>query len=322
MKKYIIIILLLINSGSYGQWKYKTTNNPFDGQKKIGYIVGKGTNSNHKNPTLVVAKLVRTNTIEIYITDAGYLGNPKSYPKILVKVDGKDKLKQYFGASSADNDKFTWFFDNYDRLYDNNKYRVSSIYQMLDIIIKQSILYIRLGDKDTKSINDIEFSLKGSTRALNYVLGYDWTINKQIEKEKKRKELLRKEDSIVREFKRKEDSILRVNKNKKLREKLREKRLKDSISLVIRKERIKQNRLKCRKLLSEFSGTNYECYDFNGKEVRRKMQYPDSAIKVKEGTVLIIDNEFKNRAFYKVCLIDGLSKFTSYAFKKDLEKTR
>ena len=108
----------------------------------------------------------------------------------------------------------------------------------------------------------------------------------------------------------------------KKNKKLREKRLKDSISVVIRKERTKQNRLKCRKLLSEFSGINYECYDFNGKEVRRKMQDPDSAIKVKEGTVLIIDNEFKNRAFYKICLIDGFSKFTSYAFKKDLEKTR
>ena len=187
--------------------------------------------------------------------------------------------------------------------------------ELLEKFTKHNYVSVRLSQDC--GLKDYRFSLSGSTKALNYVLGYGW-IKKQIEKEKKIKELEQKEDNLKEKLKQKKDSISRVNLNKTLKII----RLRDSISKVKKEEEIKQNRLKCRKLLSEFSGINYECYDFNGKEVRRKMQYPDSAIKVKEGTVLIIDNEFKNRAFYKVCLIDGLSKFTSYAFKKDLEKTR
>jgi len=52
------------------------------------------------------------------------------------------------------------------------------------------------------------------------------------------------------------------------------------------------------------------------------MQDLDSGIKVTKGTIMIVDNEFINKVFYKVCRIDSLSKFTSYAFKKDLENIR
>ena len=304
MKKFFTILLAIISFNiTYSQsWKYKTFNSDFDGSYKLARVYGTGGEFPYKNPDLVVIRY-STGSINIYISDAGYSGCDNKNVSFKFNNDEKIYTTSSVGGG-ANND--SWFIYSMEDISRN---------ELLEKFTKHNYVSVRLSQDC--GLKDYRFSLSGSTKALNYVLGYGW-IKQQIEKEKKRKELLRKEDSIVREFKRKEDSIWRAKKNKKLREK----RLKDSISVVIRKERTKQNRLKCRKLLSEFSGINYECYDFNGKEVRRKMQDPDSAIKVKEGTVLIIDNEFKNRAFYKICLIDGLSKFTSYAFKKDLEKTR
>ena len=304
MKKFFTILLVVLSFNiTYSQsWKYKTFNSDFDGSYKLARVYGTGGEFPYKNPDLVVIRY-STGSVNIYISDAGYSGCDNKNVSFKFNNDEKIYTTSSVGGG-ANND--SWFIYSMEDISRN---------ELLEKFTKHNYVSVRLSQDC--GLKDYRFSLSGSTKALNYVLGYGW-IKKQIEKEKKRKELLRKEDSIVREFKRKEDSIWRAKKNKKLREK----RLKDSISVVIRKERTKQNRLKCRKLLSEFSGINYECYDFNGKEVRRKMQDPDSSIKVKEGTVLIIDNEFKNRAFYKICLIDGLSKFTSYAFKKDLEKTR
>ena len=304
MKKNIIIILLLtVSTLSYSQsWKYKTFNSDFDGSYKLARVYGTGGEFPYKNPDLVVIRY-STGSINIYISDAGYSGCDDKNVSFKFNNDEKIYTTSSVGGG-ANND--SWFIYSMEDISRN---------ELLEKFTKHNYVSVRLSQDC--GLKDYRFSLSGSTKALNYVLGYGW-IKKQIEKEKKIKELEQKEDNLKEKLKQKKDSISRVNLNKTLKII----RLRDSISKVKKEEEIKQNRLKCRKLLSEFSGTNYECYDFNGKEIRRRMQDPDSAIKVKEGTVLIIDNEFKNRAFYKVCLIDGLYKFTSYAFKKDLEKTR
>jgi hypothetical protein len=186
--------------------------------------------------------------------------------------------------------------------------------QLLEKFTKHNSVSVRL--ISNCSSKDYKFSLSGSTKALDNVLGYGW-LKKQFEKEegriKKYKESKRKKEEEIlkkyienKELKRKKDSVKRVND-------ILEKRKKE--------EEIKLNRVRCRELKGSFTGYNYQCYTFYGEEIRRKMQDPESAIKVKKGTVLIIDKEFKNRVFYKVSMIDGLSKFTSYVFKTDVEKT-
>ena len=302
MKKLLFILILLTTSLSYSQsWKFKTFTSDFDGKYKLARVYGTGGEFPYQKPDLVVIKH-SGGSVDIYVSEAGYSGCDNKF--IYFKFNGDEKkYRTNSVGGGANND--SWFVHSMEDISTN---------ELLEKFTKHNSVAVRLGSNCGR--NDFKFSLRGSTKALNNVLGYGW-LKKQLEKEeeriKKYKERKRKkEEEILKkyientELKRKKDSVKRVND-------ILEKRKKE--------QEIKLNRVRCRELNSSFTGYNYQCYTFYGKEIRRKMQDPDSAIKVKKGTVLIVDKEFKNRVFYKVSLIDGLSKFTSYVFKTDVEIT-
>ena len=300
MKK--LLFILLFTSISYSQsWKYNTFESDFDGSYKLARVYGTGGEFPYKNPDLVVLRY-STGSINIYISGAGYSGCDNK--KVKFKFNNDDEIYTTSSVGGGINND-SWFI--------NSMNDISEI-QLLEKFTKHNSVSVRL--ISNCSSKDYKFSLSGSTKALDNVLGYGW-LKKQFEKEeeriKKYKESKRKKEEEKlkkyienKELKRKKDSVKRVND-------ILEKRKKE--------EEIKLNRVRCRELKSSFNGYNYQCYTFYGKEIRKKMQDPESAIKVKKGTVLIIDKEFKNRVFYKVSMIDGLSKFTSYVFKTDVEKT-
>jgi len=302
MKKLLFILILLTTSLSYSQsWKFKTFTSDFDGKYKLARVYGTGGEFPYQKPDLVVIKH-SGGSVDIYVSEAGYSGCDNKF--IYFKFNGDEKTYQTNSVGGGANND-SWFVHSMEDITTN---------ELLEKFTKHNSVAVRLGSNCGR--NDFKFSLRGSTKALNNVLGYGW-LKKQLEKEeeiiKKYKERKRKkEEEILKkyientELKRKKDSVKRVND-------ILEKRKKE--------EEIKLNRVRCRELNSSFTGYNYKCYTFYGKEIRRKMQDPRSAIKVKKGTVLIVDKEFKNRVFYKVSLIDGLSKFTSYVFKKDVEIT-
>jgi hypothetical protein len=300
MKK--LLFILLFTSISYSQsWKYNTFESDFDGSYKLARVYGTGGEFPYKNPDLVVLRY-STGSINIYISGAGYSGCDNK--KVKFKFNNDDEIYTTSSVGGGTNND-SWFI--------NSMNDISEI-QLLEKFTKHNSVSVRL--ISNCSSKDYKFSLSGSTKALDNVLGYGW-LKKQFEKEegriKKYKESKRKKEEEIlkkyienKELKRKKDSVKRVND-------ILEKRKKE--------EEIKLNRVRCRELKGSFTGYNYQCYTFYGEEIRRKMQDPESAIKVKKGTVLIIDKEFKNRVFYKVSMIDGLSKFTSYVFKTDVEKT-
>ena len=300
MKK--LLFILLFTSISYSQsWKYNTFESDFDGSYKLARVYGTGGEFPYKNPDLVVLRY-STGSINIYISGAGYSGCDNK--KVKFKFNNDDEIYTTSSVGGGTNND-SWFINSMNDISER---------QLLEKFTKHNSVSVRL--ISNCSSKDYKFSLSGSTKALNNVLGYGW-LKKELEKEeeriKKYKESKRKKEEEIlkkyienKELKRKKDSVKRVND-------ILEKRKKE--------EEVKLNRDKCRELKSSFTGYNYQCYTFYGKEIRRKMQDPESAIKVKKGTVLIIDKEFKNRVFYKVSMIDGLSKFTSYVFKTDVEKT-
>tara|TARA_R110001632_G_scaffold232140_1_gene372142 strand:- start:1293 stop:2264 length:972 start_codon:yes stop_codon:yes gene_type:complete len=322
MKK--LLFILLFTSISYSQsWKYNTFESDFDGSYKLARVYGTGGEFPYKNPDLVVLRY-STGSINIYISGAGYSGCDNK--KVKFKFNNDDEIYTTSWVGSGTNND-SWFIKSMNDI---------SEIQLLEKFTKHNSVSVRL--ISNCSSKDYKFSLSGSTKALDNVLGYGW-FKKQFEKEeeriKKYKESKRKKEEEIlkkyienKELKRKRDSVKRVNDSLEKRKKEELKRKRDSIkgvndSLEKRKkeEEVKLNRDKCRELKSSFTGYNYQCYTFYGKEIRKKMQDPESAIKVKKGTVLIIDKEFKNRVFYKVSMIDGLSKFTSYVFKTDVEIT-
>ena len=301
MKKILFLLIFLIASLSYSQsWSYKTFTNDFDGKYKLARVYGTGGEFPYQSPDLVVIKRSVGGSVDIYVSGAGYSGCGNKF--IYFKFNGDEKTYQANSVGEGANSD-AWFVRSMEGI---------STYQLLEKFTKHNSVAVRLGSRCGRK--DYRFSLRGSTKALNNVLGYGW-LKKQLEKEeeiiKKYKERKRKkEEEILKkyientELKRKKDSVKRVN---------------DILEKIKKEEEIKLNRVRCRELNSSFTGYNYKCYTFYGKEIRRKMQDPRSAIKVKKGTVLIVDKEFKNRVFYKVSLIEGLNKFTSYAFKKDLK---
>ena len=301
MKK--LLFILLFTSISYSQsWKYNTFESDFDGSYKLARVYGTGGEFPYKNPDLVVLRY-STGSINIYISGAGYSGCDNK--KVKFKFNNDDEIYTTSSVGGGTNND-SWFINSMNDISER---------QLLEKFTKHNSVSVRL--ISNCSSKDYKFSLSGSTKALDNVLGYGW-LKKQFEKEeeriKKYKESKRKKEEEIlkkyienKELKRKKDSVKRVND-------ILEKRKKE--------EEIKLNRVRCRELKSSFNGYNYQCYTFYGKEIRKKMQDPESAIKVKKGTVLIIDKEFKNRVFYKVSMIDGLSKFTSYVFKTDVEIIR
>ena len=199
MKKFFTILLAIISFNiTYSQsWKYKTFNSDFDGSYKLARVYGTGGEFPYKNPDLSCNSLFNRFYKYIYISDAGYSGCDNKNVSFKFNNDEKIYTTSSVGGG-ANND--SWFIYSMEDISRN---------ELLEKFTKHNYVSVRLSQDC--GLKDYRFSLSGSTKALNYVLGYGW-IKKQIEKEKKRKELLRKEDSIVREFKRKEDSIWRAKK--------------------------------------------------------------------------------------------------------------
>jgi len=251
MKK--LLFILLFTSISYSQsWKYSTFESDFDGSYKLARVYGTGGEFPYKNPDLVVLRY-STGSINIYISDAGYSGCDNK--KVKFKFNNDDEIYTTSSVGGGANND-SWFINSMNDISER---------QLLEKFTKHNSVSVRL--ISNCSSKDYKFSLSGSTKALNNVLGYGW-LKKELEKEeeriKKYKESKRKkeEERIKKhienkELKRKKDSVKRVEKTEK-EEKINEfKKLKDgSIIVGIWYVRIKG--------LSEFN-YQFEIYKNNNK---------------------------------------------------------
>ena len=216
MKKNIILILTLYCVTSYGQWTFSSGKNDFDGSYKTSSIIGRGGEFPYTRPLLVVNKF-DNGSVNIYISNAGYSGCNDRV--VYFKFKGEKEIyKTGYVSSGAKND--SWFISSLENLEKD---------QLLLKFMKYSSLSIRLESYCGKV--DYKFSLSGSTRALNFVVG-DWLKQKKDEALKLK---LLKIKSLKE--KKKKDSISRVNLNKTLKII----RLRDSISKVKKEEKIEQN---------------------------------------------------------------------------------
>ena len=163
MKRTLLFFAIIsITYSMHAQWKYQEINNPFDGVTRKVYIKGKAISSSSYNPTLVITKSFKTNTIDIQIKDVDeFCFERICSPEIVFKIEGgNDSI--YFEALGDYKDKFTWRIPNWN---------VTEINQLLELIKNNYKLYIRLFNYE--KINDYEFSLKGSAKAIQYLMGKD-----------------------------------------------------------------------------------------------------------------------------------------------------
>ena len=217
MKKILLLIIITISTSSYSQWTYKPGKSDFDGIYKTSSVYGTGGKFPYTKPYLVVNKF-ENSSVNIYFSDAGYSGCDGR--KVFFKFDGDEVIYETSYVGNGTNND-SWFISSF-----NN----TTKYQFIHKLKNSSLLSVRIRS-DCGSV-DYKFGLRGSTKALNFVLGEKWgeDKNKEILKlkvleGKKLEEYIKNNSLFINrlEKKRKEikikDSLLEAKKNKKLRDK-------------------------------------------------------------------------------------------------------
>jgi hypothetical protein len=77
--------------------------------------------------------------------------------------------------------------------------------------------------------------------------------------------------------------------------------------------------MKCKKYFKKYPGKGYDCYKVSKKsKLRKRMQDFENIIPIKEGVLLLIDKNFKNKVFYKVVDYNNFGPLNLYILKKDI----
>ena len=162
MRLIIFLTSLFISSGLYSQWIYSESKNAFDGNYKFCYAKGKGSEYPYHKPKLSINRFEKTDNVNFYIEGAGYF--PKGVV-VLIKFDNSDLVyKSYNHTFSGDSE--TIFLDEFT--VEGNSLRISQ-FEMFQKLQQAQSVSIRV--ENDYRINDLKFSLSGSTNAINYVVG-------------------------------------------------------------------------------------------------------------------------------------------------------
>ncbi|MDO6812468.1 hypothetical protein [Tenacibaculum soleae] len=209
MKKIIFIAILLRQIMVSAQnWSFESGGNVFDGKYKTSSIKGKGTDFPYNNPLLVI-NLFKNESLNFYIADAGYFQNLSETNVLWIFNDELDTLYKSVNISKSDNNKIIFFND-----FINTKSNESiSKLEFIEKLKTANKVNVRI--KDNYGKNDISFSLRASTKAINYVITKAYK-EKVLAEQKEVKKLIEEE---------KNKKIAEVNRIKKLKEQEKRKKL-------------------------------------------------------------------------------------------------
>lgn len=173
MKKFIAsIVSIFIIQLSYSQtWQYSSKGNAFDGKYKMAYVDGYGGEFPYDDPYLALTKYENKKDINIYIADAGSYDSRQGVSVYLI-FDNEPDIKYKALGLSYSTDKSAIFFYSISPppyvSFDNNLGKK----KIIEKLKKASKLYVRIED-DYYGTRDLNFSLKGSTNALNFIIDYE-----------------------------------------------------------------------------------------------------------------------------------------------------
>ncbi|WP_293296833.1 hypothetical protein [Allomuricauda sp.] len=168
--KTVWILFLCVSSIVNAQWKYKSDNDPFDGDYKTAYVVGDGR-SPYNEPMFVINKFSGRRNFNVFITNFGYTGCD---PNTLEFSFGDGEVYTAYDVN-----------DNTDRdaLF-INQIRGIDMYSFIKLLMEKSKMYVR--HSNDCGINRMEFSLSGSSNSIKRVIG-DWLAdNEKVHKEKEK----------------------------------------------------------------------------------------------------------------------------------------
>jgi uncharacterized protein YneR len=195
MVKQIALIFLLFPFLSKAQsWTFNKGDSPFDGTYKTSKVAGKGTDFSYKNPILVINKFDVDNKINFYVKGAGFFQENKGLSISWVFNNEKNIIYDTPNFSLSDDGK-TIFFEELFWFESRNEIGKNEL-----ILKLQKANYVNLRISDNYGSNELIFYLKGSTKAINYVLGQKRIneIKKQISsKRNKLEQELNSQESVL-----------------------------------------------------------------------------------------------------------------------------
>ena len=162
MKKILLILLCLPMVGFGQEWTYYLGGNDFDGKYREAYVIGKGDDSPYNKPHLYLNNFYQEGSINFYLWNSGYYKRETGTVVLLSFGEGKVYVCNDLGFSK--NGSSVFINGCYDRKTLDNYSRL----EILEKFINSSYVNIRIENEHGK--NTMKFSLKGSSKAIKYVL--------------------------------------------------------------------------------------------------------------------------------------------------------
>ena len=162
MRLSFVLILFSINVSFSQTWKYSSGGNTFDGKYKVSSITGYGTDFPYDSPKLFINKF-DDGIVNFYISGAGY------FPSVTSTKWAFDNEPGIFYESlytSTNEDSKIIFFNRFRNPVTNLEL---DRFEIIEKLTMANFVEIRITTSFSK--NDLKFSLSGSSRAIDYVLG-------------------------------------------------------------------------------------------------------------------------------------------------------
>ena len=185
MKSFLILILLLpitLNS----QWRTRTGSNKFDGNYKYAYVIGAGSEWPYKNPTFEIICWDEDKP-KVYISNIRYTGCEDA--SFEITFNNTKEIHSYDATPSIDKDAA---FIDFSRKYTSWNKNISMV-ELMELLKKKNRMYLRY--EDNCGAEYYEFSLNGSTKAIEFVgKEYFEKESMRLKEEKELEELRLKEE--------------------------------------------------------------------------------------------------------------------------------
>jgi hypothetical protein len=212
MKKLLFAVLFIVGNSinSNAQiWKFTSGGNDFDGRYKTSSVVGAGNKYPYKTPSLVINRFSENKEdMNFYISDAGFYQKNTGIKIYWVFNNEPNSIYSTYDYSISSSGKIL-FIEEINSPDSEDKI---SKFEFIEKLKNASTVSVRISNKYGK--NDIKFSLKGSTKAINFVFPQK-ELDLKIEDIKNEREVSKK---LINQKTILFDSIIQSVKDEKLSE--------------------------------------------------------------------------------------------------------
>jgi len=196
--KLLFIAILITHLLSAQTWKYKSGGNAFDGKYRTASVEGKGNDYPYNDPVLVI-NLFNEESLNFYITNAGYFPDVTEIEILWILSDEKDVIYSSTDFTLSDDSKTIFLSSFINTSTGETMYKLEFI-EKLKLANKVDVRV-----RNNYGKNDINFSLLGSSIAIDNVITNEF-------KKKRNEEIKAYKKQLSEEIERKVETKMKVLK--------------------------------------------------------------------------------------------------------------